>query len=92
MMSQRFVEQFFLHWDWCASNPLLNVLKTLSKYSHNNDRHRYQRNLCYGLVGAGTNNACLAQMLRQLASYDKKSNCSFIVRIFQVKDLGTILF
>jgi 26S proteasome regulatory subunit N1 len=40
--------------------------------------------LAMGLVGAGTNNARLAQMLRQLANYyHKESNCLFMVRIAQ---------
>lgn len=37
-----------------------------------------------GVVGAGTNNARLAQMLRQLALYyHKDSNCLFAVRLAQ---------
>lgn len=37
-----------------------------------------------GLVGAGTNNARLAQMLRQLASYyQKEPDALFMVRIAQ---------
>lgn len=37
-----------------------------------------------GLVGAGTNNARLAQLLRGLASYyHREPNCLFMVRIAQ---------
>src|SRR5437763_5294219 len=71
----------------CASNPLLNVLETLSKYSHDNDADvAINAIFAMGLVGAGTNNARLAQMLRQLASYyHKEPNCLFMVRISQVQ-------
>ncbi|RKP25405.1 26S proteasome regulatory subunit RPN1 [Syncephalis pseudoplumigaleata] len=69
----------------CASNPLVNVLDTLSKYSHDNDVDvALNAIFAMGLVGAGTNNARLAQMLRQLASYYyKEPNCLFTVRIAQ---------
>ncbi|CAG8559320.1 8361_t:CDS:10 [Diversispora eburnea] len=69
----------------CASNPLLNVLETLSKYSHDNDSDvAINAIIAMGFVGAGTNNARLAQMLRQLASYyHKEPNCLFMVRIAQ---------
>ncbi|CAG8552839.1 6622_t:CDS:10 [Paraglomus occultum] len=69
----------------CASNPLLNVLETLSKHSHDNDADvAINAIFAMGLVGAGTNNARLAQMLRQLASYyHKEPNCLFMVRIAQ---------
>lgn len=69
----------------CASNPLVSVLDTLSKYSHDNDQEVAMNAIfAMGLVGAGTNNARLAQMLRQLASYyHKEPNCLFLVRISQ---------
>src|ERR1700743_2787230 len=69
----------------CASNPLLNVLETLSKYSHDNDADvAINAIFAMGLVGAGTNNARLAQMLRQLASYyHRDPNALFMVRIAQ---------
>jgi 26S proteasome regulatory subunit N1 len=53
------------------SNPQnLTVLDTLSKYSHDTDIEVNQAAIfAMGLVGAGTNNARLAQMFRQLASY-----------------------
>jgi 26S proteasome regulatory subunit N1 len=69
----------------CASNPLVTVLDTLSKYSHDNDQDVATNAIfAMGLVGAGTNNARLAQMLRQLASYyHKEPNSLFMVRIAQ---------
>jgi len=69
----------------CASNPLVPVLDTLSKYSHDNDIEvAINAIFAMGIVGAGTNNARLAQMLRQLASYyAKEHNALFVVRIAQ---------
>ncbi|KAI7885318.1 26S proteasome regulatory complex, non-ATPase subcomplex, Rpn1 subunit [Lichtheimia hyalospora FSU 10163] len=69
----------------CASNPLVNVLDTLSKYSHDNDNDvAISAIFAMGVVGAGTNNARLAQMLRQLASfYHKDASSLFMVRIAQ---------
>ncbi|KIK97616.1 hypothetical protein PAXRUDRAFT_824776 [Paxillus rubicundulus Ve08.2h10] len=68
-----------------ASNPQLPVLDTLSKYSHDNDLQvALNAIFAMGLVGAGTNNARLAQMLRQLAGYYyKEPDCLFVVRIAQ---------
>src|SRR4051794_39620417 len=70
----------------CASNPLVNVLETLSKYSHDNDTDVATNAIfALGLVGAGTNNARIAQMLRGLASYYyKDANPLFTVRLAQV--------
>ncbi|KAK6455502.1 putative proteasome non-ATPase subunit [Scheffersomyces xylosifermentans] len=68
-----------------TSNPQMKVFDTLSRYSHDPDLEVAQ-NAIYsmGLVGAGTNNARLAQLLRQLASYYIKSPDSlFMVRIAQ---------
>jgi 26S proteasome regulatory subunit N1 len=69
----------------CVSNPLVHVLDILSKYSHDNDQEvAINAIFAMGLVGAGTNNARLAQMLRQLAVYYHKEPTSlFIVRIAQ---------
>ncbi|KAJ3283068.1 proteasome regulatory particle base subunit [Borealophlyctis nickersoniae] len=69
----------------CASNPLVHVLDVLSKYSHDNDQEVAMNAIfAMGLVGAGTNNARLAQMLRQLAAYyHKEPNSLFVVRIAQ---------
>ena len=68
-----------------ASNPQLPILDTLSKYSHDNDLQvALNAIFAMGIVGAGTNNARLAQMLRQLAGYyHKEPDCLFIVRIAQ---------
>ncbi|ORY54156.1 armadillo-type protein [Leucosporidium creatinivorum] len=68
-----------------ASNPVLTIMDTLSRYSHDNDLQvAINAILAMGLVGAGTNNARLAQMLRQLASYySKEADCLFMVRIAQ---------
>lgn len=68
-----------------ASNPKLPVLDTLSKYSHDNDLAvALNAIFAMGLVGAGTNNARLGQMLRQLAGYYyKEPDCLFIVRVAQ---------
>ncbi|KZT28119.1 26S proteasome regulatory complex non-ATPase subcomplex Rpn1 subunit [Neolentinus lepideus HHB14362 ss-1] len=68
-----------------ASNPQLNILDTLSKYSHDNDLQvALNAIFAMGLIGAGTNNAKLMQLLRQLAGYyQKEPDCLFIVRIAQ---------
>lgn len=68
-----------------ASNPQLPILDTLSKYSHDNDLAvAINAIFAMGLVGAGTNNARLAQMLRQLAGYySKEPDSLFMVRIAQ---------
>lgn len=68
-----------------ASNPQLSLLDTLSKYSHDSDPIvAVNAIFAMGLVGAGTNNARLAQMLRQLAVYwAKEPGCYFTVRIAQ---------
>jgi len=68
-----------------ASNPQLVILDTLSKYSHDSDLDvAVNAILAMGLVGAGTNNARLAQMLRGLATYyAKEPDCLFMVRIAQ---------
>lgn len=69
----------------CASNPLVSVLDTLSKYSHDNDKIvSINAIVALGIVGAGTNNSRLSQMFRQLASYyHKEPNHLFCVRIAQ---------
>ncbi|KAJ3225375.1 proteasome regulatory particle base subunit [Clydaea vesicula] len=69
----------------CVSNPVVNVIDVLSKYSHDHDQGVAQSAIfAMGLIGAGTNNARLAQMLRQLAAYyHKEPSCLFVVRIAQ---------
>lgn len=67
------------------SNPDLSVLDVLNKYSHDNDSDVANNAIfALGLVGAGTNNARLATMLRQLACYHAKNPTHlFLVRISQ---------
>lgn len=68
-----------------VSNPKLQILDTLSKFSHDNDAEVAHNSIfAMGLVGAGTNNARLAAMLRQLAVYHAKdANNLFMVRLAQ---------
>lgn len=68
-----------------VSNPKLNILDTLSKFSHDSDMEvAHNAIFAMGLVGAGTNNSKLAAMLRQLAQYHAKDpNNLFMVRIAQ---------
>ena len=67
------------------SNPQMKVYDTLSRYSHDNDNDvAINAIFAMGLLGAGTNNARLAQLLRQLASYyHRDAESLFMVRIAQ---------
>ncbi|GAB7338577.1 hypothetical protein MBLNU457_5319t2 [Dothideomycetes sp. NU457] len=67
------------------SNPQMKVYDTLSRYSHDNDNDvAINAIFAMGMTGAGTNNARLAQLLRQLASYyHRDPNALFMVRIAQ---------
>ncbi|OQV06886.1 Proteasome/cyclosome repeat-containing protein [Cladophialophora immunda] len=67
------------------SNPQMKIYDTLSRYSHDNDIDvAVNAIFAMGLVGAGTNNARLAQLLRQLASYYHRDQLTlFMVRIAQ---------
>ncbi|KAI9825339.1 MAG: proteasome regulatory particle base subunit [Phylliscum demangeonii] len=67
------------------SNPQMKVYDTLSRYSHDTDNAvAVNAIFAMGLLGAGTNNARLAQLLRQLASYYHRDQPSlFMVRIAQ---------
>lgn len=67
------------------SNPQMKVYDTLSRYSHDNDADvAINAIFAMGLLGAGTNNARLAQLLRQLASYyHREQEALFMVRIAQ---------
>lgn len=67
------------------SNPQMKIYDTLSRYSHDNDNDvAVNAIFAMGLVGAGTNNARLAQLLRSLASYyHRDQNSLFMVRIAQ---------
>uniref|UniRef100_A0A2K6QJ58 26S proteasome non-ATPase regulatory subunit 2 n=1 Tax=Rhinopithecus roxellana TaxID=61622 RepID=A0A2K6QJ58_RHIRO len=56
-----------------VSNPRLNILDTLSKFSHDADPEiSYNSIFAMGMVGSGTNNARLVVMLHQLAQYHAK--------------------
>ncbi|KZO98487.1 26S proteasome regulatory complex non-ATPase subcomplex Rpn1 subunit [Calocera viscosa TUFC12733] len=68
-----------------TSNPQLPLLDILSKYSHDSDLDVAANSIfAMGLIGAGTNNARLAQMLRQLAGYyGKEPDCLFVTRVAQ---------
>merc|ERR1711879_679328 len=68
-----------------VSNPQLPILDTLSKFSHDTDPEvAHNAIFGLGLLGAGTNNARLAAILRQLAQYHAKdSNNLFMVRVAQ---------
>ncbi|KAF8373234.1 rpn-1 [Pristionchus pacificus] len=68
-----------------VSNPQLNILETLSKFSHDADPSTAHSSIfALGLVGAGTNNARLVAMLRQLASFHHKDQMSLmLVRLSQ---------
>lgn len=67
------------------SNPQMKVYDILSRYSHDNDNDvAVNAIFAMGLLGAGTNNARIAQLLRQLASYySRDANSLFMVRIAQ---------
>ncbi|PNH50171.1 hypothetical protein VD0003_g6998 [Verticillium dahliae] len=67
------------------SNPQMKIYDTLSRYSHDNDSDvAINAIFAMGLLGAGTNNARLAQLLRQLASfYHRDQESLFMVRIAQ---------
>merc|ERR1740121_1319192 len=67
------------------SNPKVTVIETLSKLSHDADQDvALGAIFSMGAIGAGTNNARLAGLLRQLAAYyAKDSNSLFMVRIAQ---------
>lgn len=69
----------------CMSNPQLGVLDLLSKLSHDADAHvAYNSIMAMGLVGAGTNQARIAAMLRHLAQYyHKDQNALLSVRFAQ---------
>jgi 26S proteasome regulatory subunit N1 len=67
------------------SNPQMKVYDTLSRYSHDNDIDvAINAIFAMGMLGAGTNNARIAQLLRQLASYyHRDAHALFMVRIAQ---------
>ncbi|XAR49588.1 hypothetical protein NMG60_11032840 [Bertholletia excelsa] len=69
----------------CISNPKVNVMDTLSRLSHDTDTEvAMAAVISLGLIGAGTNNARIAGMLRNLSSYYyKEASLLFCVRIAQ---------
>eukprot|EP00871_Galdieria_phlegrea_P001970 jgi/Galph1/2774/GphlegSOOS_G1475.1 len=68
-----------------VSYPRLQVMDLLSKLTHDNDREvAYAAVLALGFLGAGTNHARMASLLRQLSVfYSKDSTGLFVVRISQ---------
>lgn len=68
-----------------VSNPKLNLMDLLSKFTHDSDMEVAQAAILgLGLIGAGTNNSRIAGILRQLSSYySKEASSLFLVRIAQ---------
>lgn len=71
----------FLH----ISDPDVSVMDTLSKFSHDHDAEvAMAATLGLGLIGAGTNHARIAGLLRALATYyAKEAGQLFVVRLAQ---------
>ncbi|MCL7031361.1 hypothetical protein MKW94_027532 [Papaver nudicaule] len=69
----------------CLSNPKANVMDTLSRLSHDAEPEvAMAATISLGLIGAGTNNARIATMLRNLSSYySKDAGLLYCVRIAQ---------
>ncbi|XP_001607384.2 26S proteasome non-ATPase regulatory subunit 2-like [Nasonia vitripennis] len=67
------------------SNPDPGLLDVLNKYSHDNDPNvALNAIFALGLIGAGTNNARLATILRQLAAFHSRDPAYlFLIRIAQ---------
>jgi len=67
------------------SKPDASITDTLSKFSHDHDSETAMGAIFgLGLIGAGTNNARIAGLLRGLASYYYKDpNALFVVRLAQ---------
>ncbi|KAJ9437534.1 26S proteasome non-ATPase regulatory subunit 2-like protein A [Diplonema papillatum] len=68
-----------------VSSPLMQVIDTLSKLSHDPDKETSMSAiLALGIVAAGTNNARVSSLLRNLASYyAKEASHLFLVRVAQ---------
>lgn len=68
-----------------VSNPQLSVIDVLTKYSHDADEDVAVNSIFgLGIIGAGTNNARLAAILRQLAVFHNKNPSElFMVRFSQ---------
>lgn len=69
----------------CTSNPDMTVTDHLSRLSHDPDETVSQNAIfALGLISAGTNNARVANILRQLATfYQKEPNHLFVVQVAQ---------
>lgn len=67
------------------SNPRITLSDTLNKLAHDQDEEVCLSAIfALGLIGAGTNNARIAGLLRTLANYyQKEPNYLFVVRIAQ---------
>jgi len=70
------------------SNPKIGIMDLLTKLSHDQDEElSYRAIIGLGFIGAGTNNARLAGILRQLAGYyggeSSFANHLYLVRIAQ---------
>jgi len=65
------------------SNPRINVMDLLVKLSHDDNVDMCHRTLiAMGLIGAGTNNSRLADILRNLNEYfNPDTNEQFLLRI-----------
>lgn len=68
-----------------VSNPEVSIMEKLSKLSHDNDAETAQAAIFgLGIIGGGTNNSRIAQLLRLLAEYYYKDpNQLFCVRLAQ---------
>ncbi|KAK8657303.1 hypothetical protein V6N13_035551 [Hibiscus sabdariffa] len=69
----------------CTSNPKVKVINILSELSHDTDSEvAMAAVISLGLIGAGTNNACIVGMLRKLSRYyHEDDSLLFCVRIAQ---------
>lgn len=67
------------------ADPQMKVFDALTKFSHDTDLDVSMNSiLAMGLCGVGTNNARLAQLLRQIASYySREQDVLFITRLAQ---------
>ncbi|KAJ2160565.1 proteasome regulatory particle base subunit [Coemansia sp. RSA 552] len=69
----------------CASDPQPQVVDTLNRHSHDTDKAvAASAAFAMGIVGAGSNNARLAQLLRALAAFHARDpDVLFVVRVAQ---------
>lgn len=67
------------------SNPKIQVMDLLVKLAYDTDTETAQKAIfALGLIGAGSNNSRLADLLRKLASYySKESEILFCIRVSQ---------